>query len=85
MKRKFEEIRVRVYANTDPSLKHRAEVLAAETRISLSELVIQALRYKVVMQPAVKQAAKRRTKEPWKPSPWSMRITSKLRTAKEKP
>ena len=47
MKREFEEIRVRIYADTDPGLKHKAEMLAAKMRTSLSDLAVAAIRYTV--------------------------------------
>ena len=58
MNRKFEEIRVRIYADTDPGLKNKAEVLAAQIRTSLSDLVVGAIRFTVKQALTAKRTQK---------------------------
>jgi predicted transcriptional regulator len=56
--KKWDEIKVRIDPEVDPGLKYRAELLAAEMRISLSCLVTAAIRYTVSQ--AAREAEKRK-------------------------
>jgi predicted HicB family RNase H-like nuclease len=58
-KRKFDEIKVRIYTDFHPNLKHYAGIWAGQMQISLNALIVRAIQ--AYISPA-KRTAKEKTK-----------------------